>query len=320
MLRLSLCAGAVALIAWVLPACGRYPAPAGGPLASRLDRQGRDRPAQARAAFLRNQVDSAIGLLKSAAEEEPNRAEVLFWLARIAGAKAARVGFLRRIGPARSAKAAAARALTLEPKNPDYLELQAGILSVLPGLLGGNRDSALVLGMHLYRVDPARGVRTVLEVLGRGSDRWRARNDSIVETINRGTTDDRVTQLRIAEYCADRCPERALAIHQRLVERDSADAYAHYWAGRALVVLRREPRRAQSYLWPVARGLRRPLDFSPPFAVVVEGAAWWRLGHTYVQLRMLDSARICFEEAQQANPGSEVAREAMAALDSLERR
>ncbi len=102
-----------------------------------------------------------------------------------------------------------------------------------------------------------------------------------------------------------------------LHERDSTDAYARYWAGRVLVVLRREPRRAQSYLWPVARGLRRPLDFGPPFAVVVAGAPWWRLGHTYVQLGMLDSARLCFEEALKASSDTAMVRAARAALDSL---
>jgi len=191
------------------------------------------------------------------------------------------------------------------------------VLSALPGILGGNRDSALVLAMRLHRLDAARGARKALDVLGRGSDGWRARHDSIVGVLVRGTAADRATQLMLAGYCTGSCTARALAIYERLVERDSLDAYARFGAGRALVVLRREPRRAQAYLWPVARGLQRPLDFGPPFAVFAPGAPWFRLGLTYVQLGMPDSARICFEEALRVNPELEVARRS---LDSLSRR
>ena len=284
-------------------------------LAAPLGAQGRLE--QARLAFMRDRIDSAMGLLRRAAEAEPNRADIHYWLARIAVEKVTRAGFFRGFGAVRRGRPAAARAVALEPDNPDYLELQADILSALPGILGGNRDSALVLAMRLHRLDAARGARKVLDVLGRGSDRWRARHDSIVETISQVSEADRTTQVRIGSYCWDRCPGRALAIYERLVERDSLDAYARFGAGRALVVLRREPRRAQAYLWPVARGLQRPLDFGPPFAVFAAGAPWFRLGQAYVQLGIPDSARICFEEALRVNPQLEVARRS---LDSLSRR
>jgi pentatricopeptide repeat protein len=315
---MSRCSVAVAVVACVLAACSPRSAPEEDQGADRPDRpSAQDRLEQARGVFVRDQVDSAIGLLRRAAEAEPNRAEVHYWLGRIAAEKAMRVGLLRSIFVVRRGKAASSRAVALEPDNPDYLEFQADVLSALPGILGGNRDSALVLAMRLHRLDTTRGSRKVLDVLWRGNDRWRARHDSIVEMIGQSTLSDRTTQLMIGSYCRENCLERALAIYQRLVERDSTDAYARFAAGRALVVLRREPRRAQGYLWATARGLERPLDFGPSFVRFTEGAPWWRLGLTYVQLGMSDSARICFEEALRVNPDLAVARRS---LDSLSRR
>ncbi|NIM51282.1 MAG: tetratricopeptide repeat protein [Gemmatimonadales bacterium] len=301
------CSLAVAGLACVLAACS----PRGS---DGLGAQ--DRFEQARGAFLRDQLDSAIGLLQRAAEAEPNRAEVHYWLGRISAEKAMRVGLIRSFFVVRRGKVASSHAVALEPDNPDYLEFQTDVLSALPGILGGNRDSALVLAMRLHRLDTARGSRKVLDVLWRGNDKWRARHDSIVETISRSTASDRTMQLMIGAYCRANCRERALAIYQRLVERDSMDAYARFAAGRALIVLGREPRRAQAYLWPAARGLERPLDFGPSYVRFTAGAPWWRLGLTYVQLGMPDSARICFEEALRVNPELEVARRS---LDSLSR-
>lgn len=272
---------------------------------------------QARSAAMRNQIDSAYRLLGRAAEAEPNRAEVHFWLAKVAGEKVVRRPIFLGIGAARRARTEAGRAVALEPDNPDYLGFLVEVFSRLPGILGGDKDSALVLAMRIHRLDAVRGARTVLDVLLRGNDRFRARHDSIVETISRSTAADRPTQLMIGSYCADRCPERALAIHRRLVERDSMDAFARYWAGRELVVLRRDPRRAQGYLWPVARGVRRPLDFGPAGYTPTDGAALWRLGQTYVQLGMPDSARALFQEALRANAGLQGARRS---LDSLAQR
>ena len=271
---------------------------------------------QARAAFRRNQVDSAYNLIQRAAEAEPNRAEVQFWLGQIAGIKAQRAGIPRGFGPARKSKRGYARAVELAPDSLDYLDGLSGYLANAPGIVGGDRDSALVLAERIRRVDPRRGAFLVAAVLVRGNDRQKARADSVVDALGRSAAGDRETQLQVANYWTGRGNiGRALPIYERLVARDTTDVMARFGVGRALVMLQREPLRAQGHLWFAARAPSRPAD--EPGQTPNVGAPWWRLGQSYVQLGMPDSARICFEQALRVNPQLQQAR---LSLDSLARR
>ena len=271
---------------------------------------------QARAAFRRDRIDSAYALIQRAAEAEPNRAEVQFWLGQIAGVKAQRSGIPGGFGPARRSKAGYARAVALAPDSLDYLEGLAGYLANAPGIAGGDRDSALVLAERIRRADPRRGAFLVAAVLFRGNDRQKARADSVIEALGRSAAGDRETQLQVANYWTGRqSPSRALPIYERLASRDTTDVMARFGLGRALVMLQREPRRAHGHLWFAAHAPARPAD--APGQTPAVGAPWWRLGQSYVQLGLPDSARICFEQALRANPRLRQARQS---LDSLTRR
>ncbi len=271
---------------------------------------------QARAALNRNQLDSAYTLIQRAAEAEPNRAEVQALLGDIACNKAERGSGLARYGPARKCKAAYARAVALEPDNIDYLTSLAQYLSQAPGIVGGDRDSALVLAERVRRSDEPRGTFLMADVLFRGNDRSKARADSLIEAFGRAHAADRVNQLRVAAYLIlHRREDRALSVYERLVARDTSDVLARFGVGRTLVMLKRDPRTAQPHLWFAARATApAPGSNQPTFTV---GAPWWRLGQSYVQLGMPDSARICFERALQLNPQLRPAR---LSLDSLARR
>jgi tetratricopeptide (TPR) repeat protein len=266
--------------------------------------------AQARAELQRGQVDSAWTTIQSAAEAQPNRAEAHYWLGQIAGARAGRVGGFGAFSMARRCKAGLARAVELEPENPTYLEGLAGYLAQAPGIVGGDRDSALALARHLRRLDASRGASLMADVLHRGNRDEQARADSIMEAFTPAAT-DRPGQVRLAVYWAntDR-PERALAAWERLAARDTMDVLARYGIGRNLVVLKREPRRAiAQLLWVV----RQPVppgtgpSFPPP-------APWWRLGQAYTQVGRPDSARAAYLRALEIRPQYPPAR---LSLDSL---
>src|SRR3990172_3210080 len=91
---------------------------------------------QAKAAFQRNQLDSAYAFIRRAAEAEPNRAEVQFWLGEVAGSKAQRLGIPGGFGAARRSRAGYSRAVELSPDSLDYLAGLAGYLSRAPGIVG----------------------------------------------------------------------------------------------------------------------------------------------------------------------------------------
>ena len=158
--------------------------------------------AQARALYDRGRLDSALTLIRRAAEQEPNRAEAHYWLGMIAGRKAQNSGGLGRIASASRSKAGFSRAVQLNPDNPDYLEGLVMFLGNAPGLFGGNRDSAIVLAERVRRLDEVRGTFLLANLLRRGTDRQRPRADSLVDAISRSRPGDRRVQIGAAQYLA----------------------------------------------------------------------------------------------------------------------
>jgi tetratricopeptide (TPR) repeat protein len=266
---------------------------------------------QARAAAERGALDTAYALIQRAAEAEPNRAEVHHALGQIGSQRAAQLGNFSALGVARQAKRGFARAVELEPDNPTYLEALASYLSGAPAFAGGDKDSARVLGERLLRLDVTRGTFVLAGLLWQGSGPEKARADSLVEAFARSAGSDRAAQVRVAGFWAqtDRA-ERALAVGERMIARDSTDAVAGYLVARNLVALRRDPRRAQRYLrYALAH---QPPPGGPTFLPV---SAWWRLGQAYVQVGRPDSARAAFLQALRILPTFQQAR---LSLDSLE--
>lgn len=268
---------------------------------------------QARDARRRGQLDSAYAIIQRAVEAQPNRAEAHYWLGEIAGSKAGAQGGLGALALARRSKGGFARAVELEPDNLDYIAALAGFLGQAPGIAGGDRDSAIVLAERVRQADEGRGTFLLADVLRRGDDSQKARADSVVDGYARGRAGDRVAQLRSAAFFAQtERPERALAVNERLAQRDTSDAVARYGIGRNLVVLKRDLRRAIAQLRWV---LTQPVP-QPPAPSFLPAAAWWRIGQAYAQLGVPDSARAAYQEALRLTPDFRPAR---LSLDSLPR-
>jgi tetratricopeptide (TPR) repeat protein len=269
--------------------------------------------AQARALYDRGRLDSALTIIRRSAEQEPNRAEAHYWLGMIAAGKAQNSGGLGRVTNASRSKAGFSRAVQLSPDNPDYLEGLVMFLGNAPGLFGGNRDSAIVLAERVRRLDEVRGTFLLANLLRRGTERQRPRADSLVDAISRARAGDRTVQIGAAQYFAGtQRPDRALPLFERVAARDSTDLVARYGVARNLVVLLRDPRRAQGILrWVIANNPRTGDERIEP------AAPWWRLGQTWVQLGQPDSARSAYQHSLEINARFEQARRS---LDSLARR
>jgi len=273
---------------------------------------------RAQAALRRDQVDSAWDLVRRAADAEPNRADVQFLFGNIACTKAGRAGFLSAYGLARKCKAGLARAVELAPDSLPYLEGLASFLAQAPGLVGGDKDSAMRLAERVRARDEVRGAFLLAGLWWSGNAASKARSDSVVAAVADGHPDDQLVQLRAAEWWARTLrPERALAVYERLAARQPTDGVARFFLGRQLVVMKREPRRAQEHLRFAAEADVPAPDTAGKRPTFTPGAPWWRLGQSYEQLGMADSARLCFEQALRVNPQLDVAKQS---LDSLSRR
>ncbi len=284
--------------------------------------QGQDPYSAARNAAQHGQLDSAYRLIVRAAAAEPDSAAVQFWLGEIAAFKARSSGFsIAGFAAARHSKAGFARAVKLQPDNPDYLQGFAEFLAQAPGIAGGDRNAALALARHLRQVDAVRGTIVTADILHRGNGTERARADSLIAALILEYPADRIAQGGAGNYYAvTGRPALGVPLYQGLVERDSTDGDARYGLARLLVMTGHQPRRAQVQLryvldhssalvaqagTPGAPGRR--FWFSP-------AAAWLLLGRTYRELGMSDSARVCYRRALALDPES---RPAQAALDSL---
>ena len=279
-------------------------------------------PSAALQAAQRGQLDSAYVLIRRAAAAAPDSAAVQFWLGEIAAFKARSAGIsIAGFTAARRSKAGFARAVRLEPDNPDYLQGLAEFLAQAPGIVGGDRDSAAALAEHLRRLDAVRGTLLLADIRRRGRGWDRAQADSLVDALVVAYPEDRVAQGGSANYWAQTGrPERGVALYYKLVERDTTDAPARYGFARMLVAAGQQPRLAQRHLQYV---IEHPAAVSAEaggagalgrrFLVSASGA-WWRLGQTYRQLGMTDSARVCYQRALALNPGM---RQVRMSLDSL---
>ena len=274
---------------------------------------GQDLLLQAKAVAERGSMDSALTLLKRAVEVEPNRAEAHFWLAQVAGTQAAHRWAVGAFFLAKRSKREFVRAVELDPTNPVYLEGLGRFLARAPGIVGGDRDSARALALHLAKIDPMRSASLLVELLWRSrAPGDRARADSVIEAFAAHPSGGREGQIRLAMFLSRTGKaERALPIAEHLVADDSTEAVGRWLLGGTLVALHRDPQAA-------ARHMRWALDHPPP--ITVDGrefwppAVWWYLGQAYAQQGLADSARSCYHQALKLEPAF---RPAKAAMDSL---
>lgn len=256
-------------------------------------------------------------LIRRAAAAEPSRAEVQLLLGDIACDKATGPGGWERPDLARQCGVAYGRAVQLAPDSLSYLEALAGFLQMAPRNVGGDRDSALKVAARLRARDEGRGTFLMAGILLRGNPASRAKADSLMDALWQAHPGDIDVVFRVADYYElGRRPDRVLAAFRRLVELDPDNVIGQYFLGRQMVEMKLDPREAQLHL------LLAAMDYTPPRPTrdgrnFGKGAPWWRLGQTYVQLGIPDSARAFFEEALDINPQLS---EAKRSLDSLNRR
>lgn len=110
-----------------------------------------------RIAFNRNDPKTAIKLFEKTTKVEGNNADYHFWLANARFNQIDNVGMLKKMGLARSAKAALDRCLELDPRFGGCHESIARYYEQAPGIAGGSIEKAKTHAKKLREIDPFRG-------------------------------------------------------------------------------------------------------------------------------------------------------------------
>jgi len=118
-----------------------------------------------RIGFERRQPAPAIDWLKRAVAREPGRSDFHDWLGRAYGIAAQRASLVRQFGLAVKARQEFARAVELDPANPDALEDLIEFQIQAPAFLGGSFEQASRHAAELERQDALRGRLARAEIL-----------------------------------------------------------------------------------------------------------------------------------------------------------
>ena len=268
-------------------------------------------------AYQHGRMEAAYRLVERAAAAWPDSAAVQELRGDVACQRATGPRGWEHPALARECGRAYARAVALAPDSLAYLESLVGFLRMAPRADGGDLDSALAVAERERDLDVGRGTFQMAAVLRRGDARQRGRADSLIHAVSLAHPDDPELASLVAVYYESQSrSDSVLAVYERLAAASPGDAAAQYLLGRQLVIMKRDPRRAQTYLLNAA--MAPPPDPGDEGGVSYgPGAPWWRLGQTWEQLGRPDSARVCFREALRLQPGFP---EAQASLDSLARR
>ncbi len=249
--------------------------------------------------------DEAIRLAEAAAAAAPRNADVQYSLSEAYGRKAGAVGVLKAGGFAGKMRKAADAALAIDPRHPDALEIMVNFHMLAPGFMGGDKKKAAEFVERLTQVDAARGW------LQKGRHALRAKDTTqaalCYARAAEVTPPSGAALVQYASWLAPRWrdPARAerLALHAAelepwrsgawqvlaslyasqerwtelddMLKRSEAAEPSHlaawYQAARQLVVTKKEPVRAESYL-------RHYLSSDPEIGAQSWAAAHWRLG------------------------------------------
>jgi tetratricopeptide (TPR) repeat protein len=262
--------------------------------------------------FERRQPGPAIDWLKRAVAREPGRSEFHDWLGRAYGIAAQRAAVARQFGLAVKARREFARAVELDPANPDALADLVEFQVQAPAFLGGSLEQAGRHAAELERRDPLRGRLARAEILLRQPGQSGAGGLPAAE---------RLLQAAAAEFPGDPRPRLALAdayeqagrLEQAADEIEAAlrldpdSAEAHDAFARIAALSGRRLARAEELL-------TRDLQRLPPEDDAALADCHYALGAVLERRGDRGRAREHYREALRRDPGLAAARAALRRL------
>ena len=280
-------------------------------------------------------LDDAIRLATAATAAEPRNADAQYALAEVYGMKAQSVGMLKAAGYAGKMRKAADAALASDPRHLDALEILVDFHMLAPGFMGGDKKQAAAFVERIAQVDAVQGWLERGQNAMRGKDttlaarcwanaaevtppsgealvqyaswlapRWRdpAKSERLaLQAIALEPWRAGGWQVLASLYAAQERWTDLEAVLQRSEAAEPSHLGAWYQAARQLIVTRKDPARAETYL-------RHYLDREPEIGAPSWAAARWRLGQALELQGKTSEARAEIETAVRLDPKLEDAR------------
>jgi len=249
-------------------------------------------------------MDQALKLATAAVGSDPRNADAQYALSEVYGRKARDASVLSQAGLAGKMRKAGEAAIALDPKHVDALDIMVDFYSMAPGFMGGDKKKAAEYTERIAQVDPAAGWQRKAE------NAMRAKDTTLVGQCYAHAAEAQPVSARalvqfaswLAQPWRDQARSEKLALQavqlepwriggwqvlvalyayedrfadlDDVLKRSEAAEPSHlapwYQAGRQLVVLHKDPVRAESYL-------RHYLSQEPEIGAQSWAAARWRL-------------------------------------------
>ncbi len=250
--------------------------------------------------------DDAIRNLENAAELDPKKALIHYWLAHAYGEKAAHSFILTASGWARKTVQEFKTASVLAP---DDLDVRFDLIDYFlqaPGILGGGRDKAEAQAAEIAKLAPRKAYLARAQIFEDKKDWQRARKE-LQDAIEK-YPDSTGACVDLSGFCLSRRDfECAAANAQKALELDSTNRSARLYRAAAQIQLGRDVKGALDALQTLADG---PLtDNDPAFEVVY----YW-LGRAYLALDRAPEARQAFQASLRFDPDYSRSKQALAQI------
>lgn len=258
-----------------------------------------------RAGLASGEIDAAIAHFETAAKLLPDDSMIHTWLGR---ALLSRASEKRSLEDAEQGVGQLKKAIALDPENLDARQTLASFHRVVPWIAGGDMDVADEQAEFVRARDPQRGLLMLAQNRMADGD-----EDEAIALLRAALDEhpewsDAALELGLFYQHEERFDE-AFAVLDEHAAREGAKPALLYQLGRTAALSGR-------FLDEGRNAMRRyiALTDTDKSLDMPASAAWWRLGMIEEQAGDLDAARVAYAKAVELDPGDEIARNALNAL------
>jgi len=272
------------------------------------DEQGRKQYYQGRIALTEGEEKQAIKLIKKAAKKDPNNADYQAWLGMAYGARALSASLFGKASAAGNSRKSFVRSLELDPDNIIALTGLSGFYAQAPGIVGGDKDEALVLAKHLIELDFGIGSGALIQT-------YLAREELAEATLvadnwlEKGEDKKQAYMGNLNFYARQDNWDKCFSLLDDWKNNFATDSRFLYLTGAIAVLADQRLEQGLTALQNYLTQTDLDEDFSPHWT-------HFRIGQIHQKLGRLGAAKLAYQTALESEPEFEQAQDALKNLDS----